>query len=425
MIFTRAKLISSSLLLCLLPVMAAAQDGLHVNRHKFYDTTRVEDFQKIKRRRLTADVDSTGIALYAWGNECYLKINLLDRMLINVNFYEQGTRNGRPYIKYGNNRYRFRMYINKGGNFEFDAIIRSRSANGRYRIPFNIDTKGLRITYQPELTAEEIAMNAVRPDSVVGSYSIYRIAGGNNHIDPSTGAGVYYGTGKMGHLYRPRAWDAAGDTVWGFVEFNKALTRMAIGVDSTWMANAVYPVTIDPTLGKTASGASATAINDYEHNIQYNFTATPGAGTITTAHAYTYVTSGGSTEEWVVHVYTDPDAGDCTTTDFLATSSTRTVTNTNTDTLLNIGMSGTLAAATAYVVVWQGHTSDGRLRYRYDAAGFAEECELADTDLVGPSDMTGCGCASSQDHSTYITYTADGAAADISYVRRIKEGEGK
>lgn len=52
-------------------------------------------------------------------------------MLINANFYETGTYNNAPYMRYGNDNFRFRMYINDGGNFEFDAKILNKSSKGR------------------------------------------------------------------------------------------------------------------------------------------------------------------------------------------------------------------------------------------------------------------------------------------------------
>lgn len=270
------------------------QDGPRINRHKFYDTTPQEDFQKINRRRLTIDVDSTGIAMYAWGDECYFKINLLDRMLINADFYEQGERNGRPYIKYGNSRYRFRMYVNQGGNFEFDAIIRS-NPNNRWRIPFNIETQGLRFSYQDTLSDIEKADGAIRPDSVVGSYAVYH-ASQKGNFNRADGTVDNYGTGKAFHIFRPLVWNSIGDTVYGFIEINEARTRMAIGVDSTWIAeqdSAAYPIFIDPTFGITSIGGTNIELGIYAIGFNSAFqlyTASTG-DVVTTMHVYTNVTN--------------------------------------------------------------------------------------------------------------------------------------
>ncbi len=249
--------------LLLSSVTALGQNRTRIHRHKLYDTldvrnTTPEMRRKVRNRRLTVDIDSSGIAMYAWGNECYFKINLLDRMLINANFYEQGMRNGHPYVKYGNNRFRFRMFINQAGSFEFDAIIRSKSPNGRYKIPFNIDSRNLSFYYQDTLTQAQLEEGFYRPDSVVGSYAVYHSSKRGNHIYPG-GVERNYGTGKAFHVYRPKVWDAAGDTIWGFVEIDTIIDRAWIGVDSTWKANAVHPVTIDPVIGNTIVGGTAYA----------------------------------------------------------------------------------------------------------------------------------------------------------------------
>lgn len=251
------------LLLCILLLAGSvfAQDGNRIHRHKHYDTTLVEDFQKIRRRRLTTDVDSTGFAMYAWGDECFFKVQLRESGS-RMNHYETGELNGFPYVEYGDNNLWYKMYMTEYGAFEYDAIIRKKPGGGRHSLTFGIETQGLRFCYQDTLSDID-KLDAYRPDSVIGSYAVYHSTRQGNVIQPN---GVFeeYMTGKACHIFRPRAWDASGDTVWGFIEIDTVLDSVTIGVDPTWIANANYPVTIDPTFGFTGVGGTPSNANEGE-----------------------------------------------------------------------------------------------------------------------------------------------------------------
>lgn len=226
-----------------------------IKSHKFYDTTKVEDFQKVKSRRMTVDVDSTGIGVSVWGDECRMDISLLTGKETSLS-YDVNALASTPYVKYGDDNIQYKMYINEGGNFEFDAIIKRGMPKGQYEIPLEIQTNGLSFYYQPELTQEEIDFGAIRPDSVIGSYAVYHNSKRNNIVQINKNDTTYenYQIGKAFHIYRPRVWDNAGDTLWGTLEIDSNL--MIIGVDSTWLAKAKYPVTIDPNFGYESTPAS-------------------------------------------------------------------------------------------------------------------------------------------------------------------------
>lgn len=233
-----------------------AQDGPRITRHRLYDHS--QDDSTDYRRRLTMDVDSTGLTLSAWGDECGMRINLLERMAINATVYIRGRRGGVSYVEYGNDNYRLRMYESPSGGFEFDFILLKPPPNGRYMFPFDIQTWGVRFEYQRQLTQREIAMGDVRPDNIVGSYAVYKTS--DNIVSVIDGVKTFgFGGAKVTHIKRPKAWTAVGDTTWGVIEIIDEINRMRIGVDSTWLANvdrANYPVTIDPNFGVEDVGAS-------------------------------------------------------------------------------------------------------------------------------------------------------------------------
>lgn len=402
--------------------LAVRADGI-IDRHRLYDTTKVEDFQKVKRRRLTAEVDSTGVALYAWGQECFFKVNLLDRMLINADYYEQGSRNGHPYVLYGNNRFRFRMYINRRNRFEFDAIIRSKPANGRHRIPFNIETNGLRFLFQDSAIVNDPPHIESAPE-VWNSYAVYHESRKHNgtFINGSDTTYEKYGSGKAFHIYRPKVWDATGDTVWGFIDIDLAAGRMAVGVDSTWLHDPVrdWPVTIDPEIGEGTVGSTAYTLTNYQHYVLWAaiYAVETGAGTIDSAEIYCHVLTSGGTSELVAHCW-EKDAT-VATSDWVATSETKEINHTEGSKRWEpFAMSGTLAASTTYMAGFQPYNSTAnRLRVWGDNANWGDIVWVADDDFVAPSTLTGAAETNDFEASLVINYTVSGPPGELPFRRR-------
>lgn len=418
-------MISWLLIILLLAGSVLAQNGQRLNRHKFYDTTVVEDFERVRKRRLTADVDSTGIAVYAWGTECYFKVNLLDRMLIVADFYEQGQHNGYPYIKYGNNRWRFRMYVNADNEFEFDAIIRSRPANGRYTIPFNIETQGLRFLFQDSADVYDPPYKTSSPENW-NSYAVYHATRKNN-VTRSDGSYEEYGCGKAFHINRPRVWDNAGDTVWGFIQINLGVGRMIIGADSAWMHDPtrVYPVTIDPSIGKTVAGASRATIINYTHYMLWATPSTPSAnGTIDSARINDGLAATIEDDNYAVVTLWEKGANVASTDTPVSSDSVDVGDGTLNAHWVNLPMSGSIVNGTEYVVSFAG-TNNTAFNHRisFDVGSWTDEKRNTDTDFTPPTTFT--GASNDDDVKSVAVWWSEPAGGDISHVRRIREGEGQ
>lgn len=411
------------LVFLLLASSLSAQNGKRIHRHSLTDVQYdSEDRTKFKRRRLRADIDSTGIAMYAW-EDCYFKINLLERMLINANFYEEGTFNGHPYIKYGNNKFRFRMFIRRDGNFEFDAIIRSRPVNGRFRIPFNIETQGLLFNFQDTLMDFEKLTSNPRADSVIYSYAVRRIDGANTN---STGAdGVYrsFGTGKAFHIYRPKVWDNNGDTTWGFVQFNEALTRMAIGVDSAWLHNParIYPVRIDPTFGNTGiGGTGGGAFGLFLYAFKATTSTDATGGQIDSVNAYIDAHAG-SPSNMIWGLY-DEDGGDTADAQISVQSSGEAVTTTipSWQSFKNAfsSISGGLANSTDYFITQlSDEGGSGNIRCPYDN-GVSKFIFTTASYPTLPDPWGTAANSSSRDYSVYVSFTVPAAGDEVNSRRR-------
>jgi len=97
--------------------------------------------------------------------------------------------------------------------------------------------------YQGELTQDEINDGCTRPVDVIGSYAVYCNKKNNK-----------YKTGKICHIPRPFVIDNDNKTEWCVLKIeNNTLT---ITLPETFMQNASYPVTLDPTFGYNSTGAS-------------------------------------------------------------------------------------------------------------------------------------------------------------------------
>ncbi len=391
-----------------------AQDRTVMNRHKF-DAERPA---RVKHRDLTADVDSTGFVMNAWGGECYMKVNALQQMAVNADFYEVGERNGHPYMLYGNDNVRFRMYINKKGNFEFDAIIFKRPVNGDYVIPFWVETQGLDFLFQDTLMDIEKAppINATQPDWAKFSYAVYHSTMKNDYIK-ADGTTESYTTGKAFHIPRPKVWDANGDTTWGTVRIFPELNRMYIGVDPVWGANATLPITFDPEFGYSTNGALERDMPGPNNVwVQVNDTYVASTGDVVTElHCWGRTFS--STQTALFGLY-EIDAGvpnalhldvQAITFDIIAEDESVT------------GLSSALTNGVEYGIACG--TGSGTVRVKYD--GSCAGCRSTDNSqpfpLTGFDDPFAESGTSSQRFSWYAVYTESAAGATPTRRRRLGE----
>jgi hypothetical protein len=176
------------------------------------------------------------------------------------------------------------------------AFIEPRSAN-EFDIDFTLHAKPetnvfeykiegaeeFEFFYQPELTPEEIAEGAERPENVIGSFAVYHKTKANHRI-----GSVNYATGKAFHIYRPKAIDANGAEVWAELSYSEGV--LTVTVPEKWLETAVYPVIVDPTFGYASIGVtSTTCYSDADANEtsgRQGSLFTGIDGTITQVNAY-------------------------------------------------------------------------------------------------------------------------------------------
>lgn len=153
-----------------------------------------------------------------------------------------------------------------------------------------------------------------RPENVNNSYAVY-------HKWKKDGQ---YQTGKICHIYRPKAIDAKGNFVWGNLYFDSKTGILTVIIPQDFLNNAVYPVVVDPTIGNNVQGASDDTLNQ---TTGCNVFTAPGAGdgSAGTVHAFLRAASG--TFDWKLGMYST--SGGVPNSQPLL-SNTVTVTGTNT-----------------------------------------------------------------------------------------------
>jgi hypothetical protein len=229
-----------------------------------------------------------------------------------------------------------------------------------------------------------------------------------------------YGTGKAFHIYRPSVWDAAGDTEWGFIQIDTTLGSMTIGVDSTWMANAVYPVIIDPSIGNTTIGASRSTLVDYRHEVLWATTHSPSAdGTIDSARIHSGVFATDEADNYAMVTLWERTGSTVDSTAFVASSDSIDVQDGTTDPhWVNLAMTGSVSSTKTYIVSIAG-TNNTAFNHRpsFDTfVSWGDSKLLTDTDFIAPSDLT--GAASDNNNFTVAVWYTEGGGGGSTPSRR-------
>jgi len=264
---------------------------------KFYDTKARKE--KVLNKEFTVEVgDSTkmqydpSFKISVWRGECHFKVNLSTAKYPMTTANKQlMVKNQKPRIRLSAKKMSYDMFAKNEGEYEWEIILNEKPDTNVFTYP--IETKGLLFFYQDSAALFDGSMiNPHVPDSVIGSYAVYHASKKNNFIRRD-GSRQNYMTGKAFHLYRPKVWDKKGkDTVWCSLYIDAKAGRLSITVPQSFLNSAIYPVTVDPTFGKTARGGNFGGIGaGYNWSAQnngngdlYNYVASAG-DTVTELHA--------------------------------------------------------------------------------------------------------------------------------------------
>jgi hypothetical protein len=299
------------------------------------------------------------------------------------------------------------------GGYEFEVILKEKPASNK--IEFTLQDKDVDYFYQPELTAEEIAQGASRPDNVVGSYAVYAKTPKTNWT-----GGKEYKCGKVGHIYRPKIIDSAGTEVWGDLHIENGILSVTIPQD--FLDKAVYPVrhAAGLTFGYTGTGASNLTIAERYNSTQrttnrHGITATGAAGTLDKISAKLIVSTNVSADTYVaINIKNDGGAGSHSQ---LALVERANLAVTTTKTWFDFTCAGETLSAIDYVLSvgmnpWDFGTDGIVGRVGYDTTStidrFVEGFGLTSSTYALSKENPWTVAASSQtvQHAIYATYTA-------------------
>lgn len=285
--------------------------------------------------------------------------------------------------------YDIRFFNTADNRLEWEAILYQKPGN-QYSWAFPFESNNLNFYYQPELTQEEIDNGDIRPDSVVGSYAVYHSSKKNNE----------YTTGKALHIYRPKAWDSAGDTVWIDLDIDTAVGELTIAGTRNWFRDAVYPVIIDPTFGADSIGESSGTISA-DFKLTGEFTLSED-GDVDSLARYTNTSSGTAATKGIIY-----DDGGAAPDALQGTSGEETVTDQPGWWIFSFSPSISLTGSANYYI---GNISGGAIAHYYDAGGTNGFVDNADEYDDGPTDPFGSPNNANRILSVYAFYTATGAA---------------
>lgn len=294
------------------------------------------------------------------------------------------------------------------GGFEIEIILNGKPTTNIFK--FQIDgAENLNFFYQSELTQEEIDEGGVRPENVVGSYAVYHSTKSNHRI-----GSINYATGKVFHIYRPKAIDANGVEAWADLNIDEAKGLLTVTVPQKFLDEAVYPVMIDPTFGYTTQGGTVSNLAGGTMRINYP-NAAPENGTLDSLSVYKSNTLF-STDNARPVIY---NSGTLARVDFGAQFSalsgwyTTNLTGASIVSGTNYGL-GLWIDTTAFEAVY-----DSNVSYELD-----RDNETYSSSADPPATFVVASTIADRRYSIYATYTASGGGGpDLSPKVEIRNGE--
>lgn len=337
-----------------------------------------------------------------WNNEVNFSLGLIDDPT-NAQVLYQGNK-----VVYKNNGLEAHFYdlpqttdgqFEDGGH-EFEVLLNKKPTSNV--LQFSLQTKGLDFLYQGALTPEEIAKGAVRPtiDNITGSYAVYH---STQQGDYSLMGKNNYKSGKAFHIYRPKATDKSGNTVWCDLNVDTNRNTLSVTVPQSFIDSAVYPILVDPTFGYSTIGATFQSFSGSEL-VGYRFTAASDVGTI--RKLTTYIGNGFSGTYNIKGVICDTTPNIVTNGISPSLGGYSETTNqwVSTGTYTSIP---TISASTDYYLCF---VSDKAVYFKYDTGTTNYGISDTGNSYTSPINPSGSKTFNSRKMSMYATYAPSGYA---------------
>ena len=275
---------------------------------------------------------------------------------------------------------------------EFEVILKEKPNKNVFNFQLE-NWENLNFYPQHFITPEEIANGDTQPENVGGSYAIYYKSGNQ------------YGTGKFGHIYRPKAIDKDGQEVWAILRYSNGV--LSVTVPQDFLDNANYPVRVDPTFGKTTDGASSSNSATERKVVSRATPAT--SGTVSSATFRIWLGSAGSGNSSAVIYSSVSDAPSA----LLAVGDTVAFTNTSegavTSNFTGVNAISVVAGTQYWIGYRTGDTSGIAVHQSRDDTG-GQQCRDNDTFSDGAEDPFGTCSQANGPIDAFVTYTEPVAA---------------
>src|SRR3990167_2186082 len=286
--------------------------------------------------------------------------------------------------------------------YEIEIVLNEKPLTNVF--DFAIDgASNLDFFYQPELTQEEIAEGASRPENVIGSYAVYHKTKANHRVGDTN-----YATGKAYHIYRPKAIDANGAEEWAELNYENGI--LSVTVPQKFLDDAVYPVRVDPTFGHTTIGGSKISAAGTIRKGRFSISEDGNGVSITTFLNVTV-----SNKNFKGNIYTDETGATDVQTALLSNGATEEkliTTGASQEITFNFNSSPSFSNGVFYrLSIWSdlgGGTGIGEVYYD----SFSGENIYTDSQIYGtwPDPSADTHNANFR-LAIYATYTASGGAA--------------
>ena len=284
---------------------------------------------------------------------------------------------------------------------EFEIVLKKKPKTNI--IKFSIVDKDVAYYYQPKLTQKEIDEGAVRPPEVVGSYAIYAKTPKTNWT-----GGKEYKCGKIGHIFRPKIIDSAGNWIWGILNINKEAGILSVEIPQDFLDNAVYPIKHAAGLEFGYSTAGATTVG-FGDQIRGSVFTTPAGSSIGMDDIRAYMNMGGTSDYYRYAIYLHSDStqvANSLTADTQASAATQWWP-------LTYSTKPTLLASTAYVLVAGCDNPKSTHYIYYDAGNVSQGHYQGITYPTFPATAT--FTHDNNKYSIYATYQTSGASVNSNF----------
>lgn len=287
--------------------------------------------------------------------------------------------------------------FNEFGGVDYIFTLKKKPPSNK--ISFGYDPSVLVPYLQPELTAQEIADGAFRPDFVVNSIAWYHGTQGGL-VTPSQVADRIT-TGKAFHQYRLRL--VAADSSWIWTDWGlEAGNLVTLYVDQTFLNTKPYPMMLMPvadTFGDTSTSATTASVEGF---LNGQIFACPAAGTGVTTHAYVRATTANKLMKGGLYDAVDPNSNLITNG---GTGQNTVVANGAHWEAFAFSSAPTLAAANYRIIVW-GASGSGTGVVYYDTG--VGTIEYKSQDYGSYPTNVDWAQLTSRTFSLYCTYTPSG-----------------